>query len=179
MIQTLTPVLLLITSVFMYVSLIKPWFQETESVLAETAEYEVAAQNYARYAETLIAKKVIISSLTPRQQDRLAQILPPNINDVSTLVDLEAMAKEENMLFGNIGVLVNDRTSTENPDGLGLRELDINFEVIGTYEQFKSFLKKIESSLSLYEVVDVSFQGMTPDTVFIQFAVTLRTYALK
>ena len=179
MIQTLTPLLLIVTSVFMYVSLIKPWYEETKLILNEVGEYNLASTNYVKYVETLNLKKAQISSLTPRQQDRLDQLLPSKGNDVDILVDLESISEKENMLFGNISVIENDRSIDQSVQSLGLVELDISFEVIGTYAQFKSLLTKLESSLSLFEITSVSFDGTSKANDLMQFAITVRTYSVK
>src|SRR3989344_5405340 len=54
---------------------------------------------------------------------------------------------------------------------------DISFDVIGSYEQFRSFLRQLESSLVMLEIVDLKF---TSGEGFLQqYSFTLRHHALN
>jgi len=55
--------------------------------------------------------------------------------------------------------------------------LDISFSVVGTYNDFRMFLRDIERSLVLMEVTKITFTESEGDAV--PFAVTVRLYSLN
>jgi hypothetical protein len=186
MMRTLTPVLSLLIAVLLFFFFTQPAFTEVSALQAEIDEYQDAAESYVEFSKILEEKLNVKQNRAAIESERLDRLVPDAIDDTRLLVDLEAMAESHNMLFGNIAVEGGDAellSSKETEGGefveTGSGELsatDISFDVIGTYEQFKDFLRDIEQSLTVLEVVGITFSATDGD--FQQFSVTVRTYAL-
>ncbi len=101
------------------------------------------------------------------------------------LTDLSELSKKHTMLFGNVSIEESEEkgsnsTQNENTEVTGydsFSHTDIEFSLIGTYDQFKAFLADIETSLVMLEVQSINFS--TGEGLFQQYTVTVRLYALS
>ncbi len=182
--RTLTPILSLVIALILFVFFVRPQYAEVITIQSEIDEYQKAIAQYAEFTNKLEAKIAAKEGRSALQNEQLDQLVPNEIDDAQALVDIEALAQRYNLLFGNTSVETGDTELKRKSDpatmseegGDELRTADISFGVIGTYDQFKSFLADLEKSLSLYEVTQISFN--TGESSFQQFEVTVRVYAL-
>ena len=182
--RTLTPVLSIIIAILLFVFFVNPKYKEIIAVQAEIADYKDAISKYNTFVNELDAKITKKSSRPAIENERLDRFVPEVINDAQLLVDIESLARRQSLLFGNVevesgdvNIMRNNASSEEVIEKSDeLKTVDINFEVIGTYEQFKSFLLDLEKSMTLFEVVKISLDAT--DLPFQQFEVTIRAYSL-
>lgn len=185
MFRTLTPIVAILMAVVVYFYYIQPTMDEIQDIEGETDEYVEAVRNAEQFntrLQTLVQKK---NSFSAFEIERLNALVPDTVDEVKLLVDLKEVARAHGMLFGNISVSENEDTggSGEISEGSTLdfeRDFvysDIQFGLIGTYEQFRGALAEIERSLVLLEVVNISFSASEGDLQ--QYKITARAYALK
>lgn len=180
--RTLTPFLSIIIAVLLFMFVVQPQYIEVVALQQEAEEYKSATERYQNFTKQLDEKLAKKSSRSALENERLDTLVLDEIDNVQLLVDLETMAKRQNLLFGNIGVEEGDEalrkvTDSTTATGEELITSDISFEVVGTYEQFKEFLREIEGSLTLFEVVKIELNS-PEESMFQQFALTVRVYAL-
>ena len=149
----------------------------------DVTEYQNATAEYHHFMSLLdekLAQKTNRASAA-LDNERLDSFVPDSIDTTKLLVDLEGISNTHHMLFGNVAVDEGDAQVGASNTGVSLgSELataDISFEVVGSYEQFKNFIRDIEHSLTLFEITKISFTSRE-DGVFGQYAVTVRAYAL-
>ncbi len=184
MFRTLIPVLSIIIAVLLFIFFVQPQYKEITALQAEIGAYENAATQYGAFNAKLQSLLSTKNSRTLSDNERLDLISAKKIDTTQLLVDIEALAEKQNMLFGNVSTeggeaelaTANSAVPEEGGVGAQLVTADVTFDVIGTYEQFKNFLQDIESSVVLMEVVNITFSAT--ETSFQQFSVTVRTYAL-
>lgn len=180
--RTLTPILSLLIAVFLYTLFTQPMYDQVVALEQEVAEYKRATEQYQVFSAELQEKISIKENRSAYDSERLDMLVPEEVNDVRLLVDLEAMAESQNLLFGNIAIDSGDTELSGQSSNEAkvqaqdeLRTTDITFEVVGTYEQFKNLLRNIENSLQLLEVTNVGFA--VTEGLFQQFTITVRAYA--
>lgn len=180
--RTLSPILSIVVAVVLSVFFIKPTYDETLALQKDTELYDEAKTKYDNFKvdlQTEIDNKA--SHLA--DEEKLSALVPESIDETQLLVDLKSIAKDNGLLFGNISVSEGDsgtpETLDENGNPIGddaLIAMDFAFEVIGSYSQTKEFIKDLERSQTLFEIISISFDS-SKNTFFQQFAFTLRTYA--
>lgn len=182
--RTLTPVLSLVIAVSLFFFFISPQFTSVQELQKKIEEYKTATDKYKEFSATLEEKLSVKNSRSPLQTERLDALVPTMVDETQIIVDLEQMAKNQHMLFGNITTSLDKATAVPKKDEKStvvknseLEKAEISFAVIGTYDQFKNFLNELESSLTLFEVTKLLVSAQPGD--FQQFSVTVRTYALK
>lgn len=182
MFKTLTPTLAILAALIIFFLFIQPQYAELKVIQQETAEYEKATADYATFRQKLEAFEARRNGVSVVERDRLDAFVPRELDTTQALVDLETLARQNSMLFGNIDIIEPSaaRAAQDVSDGAGApmlpEHVDISFGVIGTYSQFKSFLSGLEENLTLFEVT--SIVATVGEGQFMQFTVTVRTYAL-
>lgn len=182
MFKTLTPTLAILAALIIFFLFIQPQYAELKVIQQETADYEKATADYATFRQKLEAFEARRNGVSVVERDRLDAFVPKELNTTQALVDLETLARQNSMLFGNIDIIESSkaRTTQDTSGEAGTpappEYVDISFGVIGTYSQFKDFLVGLEQNLTLFEVTNVV--AAVGEGQFMQFTVTIRTYAL-
>ncbi|MDP2638855.1 MAG: type 4a pilus biogenesis protein PilO [Candidatus Azambacteria bacterium] len=84
------------------------------------------------------------------------QAIPVGENIPDLLIMLEALASENGL------ILVNVDFKTKEPGSPGIKILTMEVQVTGSYSAFQNYLKAAEKSLRLFDVMKVSFNGISP-----------------
>lgn len=187
MLKTLTPILSIILAAAIFFFFARPLFAEIESVQSETNEYREAvekATEFNNFLQSLITKQ---NSFSTTKLNRLETLVPEEIDEVRALVDLEALAQRNNMFFGNVEVAKTEEKDTREDDEStkgsasvsrsDFKTIDVTFGTIGTYEQFREFLKELETSLVRMEVMGIDFSTTEGDLNL--YKLKIRLYALN
>ncbi len=170
MIRTITPIFSIIIALVVFFFYAKPMFAEIKLIQGEAEQYEEAAGKAVELNQTLASLINKKRSYSADDLERLDALVPTTLDEVKVLTDLSEIAKSHNMLFGNIKVAnaeVADSTLVTEGDGASTQSLSYNdftnttidFSLIGTYDQFKSFLADVEKSLVLLEVTNINFES--------------------
>lgn len=182
---TLTPLLSIVVAVLLFFFYAQPEYDKILVIKENINKHEEAVLRYTEFnneVRTLLAKRDAISM---SDKERLELLIPTQIDTTRLLVDLEKIAKDSGVLYGNIkaeeeknakALTDEDIYNSKNIDSTSLVSSDISFSIIGNYEQFKSFLAKLESSLPLFEVTEISLTAGTE--TFQQFDVSIRAFAI-
>ncbi len=183
MIRTITPILSILAALLIFFFFTKPEFAEVKRVRMEADRYQSAIETAELRNKELEAKITEKQGHPAVDIERLNTLVPSEIDEVKILADLSELARKHNVLFGNVSVMNNDmKPQSAVADGSqkgNFRDLiatDLQFGLIGTYDQFKAFLADIESSLMLHEITNISFQAT--EGILEQYGVTVRVYAL-
>ena len=185
--RSLTPIFSILIAILLYFFLIDPMYADIKDIRSETATFRKATTDYDNFSQQLNLLLDVKSGQNPLTIERLNQFVPENIDSAHIIADLEFMAKDNNMLFGNISTESSDinfksrssnsqGTNSKTPVSAELQTADVSFELIGTYDQLQNFLVELESSLTLMEVIGLDFTAS--DGLFEQFSLTIRSYAL-
>jgi hypothetical protein len=183
MIRLMSPLFAIVLSLVIFLFFTRSMFADVKEMRVETAKYQDALDKAEMINEELQNKIAVKRGYSSVELERLNAIVPTDLNEVRALADLSARARVHRLLFGNV-VLTEGNSSSgyfEDVDGAGLKYedlqyRDIEFSIIGTYDQFKAFLNDLEQSLSFYEVVKVHTTG--GDGQLQQFTVVVRIFAL-
>ncbi len=180
MIRTLTPFLSIIIAVLLALFFVQPQYEKVLGLQKTINEYKDAKEQYEEFAYNLEKKLKVKADRPLTERERLEVLVSDEMDDTHMLVDLEKIVKGQGMLFGNVSIVNSDSVVTQKEDEEESNELDtidITFEVIGTYTQFKDLLQEIERSLFLYEVTSIAFTA-SEESQFHQYALTVRGFVL-
>lgn len=189
MIRATTPIFSIVIAILIFFFVIQPKFDEIKLLRTETDEYNAATAQYAAFnakVQELILKR---DSVKISDRDRLDLLIPEKINDTRLLVDVEAIAKKNNVFLVGVETsndnidpssltAANSEGQTENEieSSNDLLTSEITFTLIGEYFDFKNFLRDIETSITLMHITKIHVAGNSEK--FKLFNVTVRTYAL-
>ena len=189
MLRTVTPIVSILLAILLFLFFIQPQYEVAKGLRKDRDDYRDAAKQYAVFDQKLQVKIKQKSDFNMSDKERLEEFMPSELDSSVLLVKLEHLAKQHNMLFGNIKAdddagkellgraKQTDGKTEEAAHNEELVSLDINFSVIGTYAQFKDFLADIEGSLTLFEIIDIKL-AEGGETQFQQYSLTVRSFAL-
>ena len=195
MIRTLIPIFAILVAIALFLTYIQPTFGEIGEVQEEAFQYKDAIDK----AEQL---RLLVQELTAERNnipladlERLEGLLPDSIDEISLLIDLDALATVHSMSLGSIQIQsegdgdggvgdIHDRfNETVSDENVSLdtpyRSLDISFTISGTYEEFRAFLADLERSLVLNEVINLQFGDSEEESDTQVYGMTIRFYALN
>lgn len=183
MFRILGPILSILIAFAAFFFFVKPIYTEVQAVQAETKAYEEASAKATEFNTLLTSLLQKKNSFNALELDRLETLVPGEIDGVKALVDLERLAGSQGLIFNHVAIDLlggegeddSDEEVVVTEDGLGT--LDISFNVVGTYADFKSFLESLEKSLVLMDVTEIAFQ--TAEGELTNYTVTVRLYALS
>lgn len=164
---------------------VRPIFADITRIGEESREYrEVVGKitDLNNHLGELIEQKESFGSY---ELERIDALVPPRFDELRALVDLQAIAEREGLVFRATEVALG-RTleGVEGEQGSeeivevaeGLQGNDITFHVLGTYEQFKAFVRELEQSLVRKEIVKITFTQEAGELT--DYEVTIRLFAL-
>jgi hypothetical protein len=185
MIRTITPIFSIIIALVVFFFYSKPILTEMKVTQGQTAQFVEAASKAEELNRELSTKLNQKRNYSPENLERLDVLVPREINEVKILTDLNEMARSRNMLFGNVNVEGGDEAGSSDAEGMAapqtisyedIGNTEITFSLIGTYDQFKSFLADLEQSLVMLEVTNITFNVGEGDLQ--QYELAVRLFAL-
>jgi Tfp pilus assembly protein PilO len=187
--RILVPLALLISSVGLYFSYISPTYtnlglhREIEKRLVK-AEQDFKTFELKR--EELAGQ---YSAMKRVDLDRLDRILPDGVDAVQTIIDIDNLARVNNLRIDSFTLPKQDDTSFSRGDPNTPTEEYTSSEFIlaftGAYQDLKNFLTGIESSLMLIDVTEltvnatVSESSKTDTNGGYEYQIAFRTYKLQ
>jgi Tfp pilus assembly protein PilO len=179
--------------------------QDYTDALGRTREIELARSN-------LLQK---LNNLSENDKEKIAKILPDHIDAVRLIIDIENIAAKYGMSLSKIVLTASGDVSKKQtavsseggadfgtlavgPDSSAYGSVKLGFSVVGTYDDFISFLKEMENSLRIVDITSLAFNtgraassgttvsGQSPASLALldasgmySYSVTIRTYYLK
>ncbi len=119
----------------------------------------------------------LISQYNERSSDiaSLNKAVPSGQNVPELLVNLEALASESGLIFESVNFKPKDLKAK------GIKTLIAEIKVKGSYPAFLSYLRALEKSLRIFDVINVSFSGISPGQIgakidSLEFNLIVNTY---
>lgn len=176
-----TSLVLLLLSIGLFYTFTSPQYQKMKAQKAVAGEYNNVIDNVEKIAETRDKLLLSYESIPKAQIDRIAKVLPNNIDTVRLAVDLDSIASRYGISIKNVQVEnnVNDGVNLlVLPEyGVPYEKVTISFTFISNYDSFMKFLGDLERSLRIMDVKSTSFRATESGLYEYRLAVT--TYWLK
>lgn len=173
---------------FMYT---KPTYDAVQGVKAEVAQFDAALDKARELQELKRQLLARFNTFSTEQLNRLSHLLPDHVDNVRLVLDLDSIASRYGMAIQNVVIDRPDAGKTETVIGALTNQgnlyesLTMQFSLRGTYGSFTMFLRDLESSLRLVDMVALTIQQEAPEEgvaraePVYRFNMTVRTYWLK
>jgi len=192
--RLIIPIIIVVASFGLFVSYTNPMFKSLKSLRASFAAYDEALSNSKKLLDIRNELTDKYNSLLPEDRRKLETLLPDNIDNIRFILDIEEIARPYGMRPRDVDFDPNteENTKKQTPQTTSGQiaaqtksygEFELNFSVIGTYQEFLGFVGDLEKNLRLVDVISVSFSSventLTPLSNEYKFNVTVKTYWLK
>ena len=179
MIRLVTPIILVVIAIGLFFGYIDPTYIQIRELRAKDKTYNEAlnqSKELQKVRDSLLSRYNTFS-----QQDlvRLKKLLPDHVDNVRLILDIDSIASKYNMRTRNVTI---SKAGTESAGVVGSNQSNVDsvvlsFSVAATYDNFIKFMKDLESSLRIVDLVGLSF-STTKGEAF-NFNVSIKTYWLK
>jgi Tfp pilus assembly protein PilO len=153
-------------------------YRKVEALKAEKVELDKAADKMRELNEVrdgILQKRAAISR---DDIEHLEKALPDNVDNVKLVNDLNGIADEYGMTVRKAEVIFETDTSGDIVvEGKKYGTVSVAFTVTGSYQTFLNFLNKLEHSLRIVDVTDISFSAGDEDVN--EYRIELKTYWLN
>ena len=194
-------IVLIIISVVIIVTYIKPAFSDMKATQDETAQYQKVldtAQSYNSELQRLLSQA---NSFSTSEIRALERYLPDTVDPILVMRDIDIIVRNNGMnldsvtsedsvtsIGGSEAVGSNEEDFFDDIDSSGSGQVSaqrgpdlfsqqFTLGVSGTYEQFKTLLQDFERNAYPLEVADLSFSAAEENDF--KFGLTLETYAFS
>lgn len=180
----ITPIFLIIASVGIFYGYINPNYRgenvpmNIEKLMQERKKYAEAlnnSNNFISIRNDLVEKMNVMPA---NDLERLKKLLPDHIDNARLIIDIDGIASRYGLNIRNIDI--GDNIGSQDvlgPDNNPYGTLIFKFNIIAPYDKFKSFIKDLEESLRVIDVVGISFDSM--EAGYYDYKVTIKTYWIK
>jgi Tfp pilus assembly protein PilO len=194
MIKTILSILFVLGSLgalFMYAM---PTYQAMDISKRDIASIDRALSQTKQMQDMSRALQSRYNSIGAEELKRLEHLLPDHVDNVRLVLDLDSIAARYGMTMQNVQVGKGESAEDQKnarPQGViigkkqsSYESMSLQFVSEGTYRNFTSLVKDVESSLRIVDLVALqilpssSVASQKGEPVY-RFTITLRTYWLK
>jgi hypothetical protein len=184
----IVPLFLIIASVGIFYGYTDPNYRgengstpNVVKLMNERKQYLEALSKSDEFIKETNRLTLINNSLSYTDLDRLKKILPDHIDNVRLIIDIDNIASRHGLHIKGIKI-DNDAGSapsdaTLGPDNKPYGSIMFSFNITAPYDRFRSFIKDLEESLRIADIVGVSFTAT--DSGDYDYGVKLKTYWIK
>jgi|SRR3989338_5984584 len=168
----------------------QPTYDTVQALSVQIDQYNQALDKAAQLQElkqTLLSR---YNSFDPADIERLQKALPDHVDNVRLVLDLDSLAGQHGMALQN--VVINNPASERGDTtvigtiGAGQQKFDsltLQFSTHASYQDFMSFMRDLEDSLRIVDLVSLTLQrdaGQAGESgLTYRYDIALRTYWLK
>jgi hypothetical protein len=196
MVKFLSALLLIGIAVFIFYQFTSPVMTDISGLWAQKAKLNDALENAKKLRAVQETLLTTYGNFAPADLDRLAKLVPDNIDNIKLIIDLNNISRQYNMTVRNTKIKLEEEpkavvvrravgaaaAATPAPAANNLpankkATVFVDFSVSGPYASFKSFLDDIVRSLRLVDVASVNFAAN--DKGSYDYNLQIKTYWLK
>ena len=187
MTRFLIPLLLICASVALFIVFVNPTYTEVGELRQQQQAYDEALVNSRKLLEKRNQLSEVYNSFSTEDRDRLMKLMPDNVDNIRLIIDIQRVAAKYGMIPRDIKFDAVTRsaanTTSVTPDQVNQAKrdygsFDLEFALIGTYENFVAFVRDLEKSLRIVDISSVTF-GVEEGKTALHFTIKTKTYWLK
>jgi Tfp pilus assembly protein PilO len=180
--------LLFVAAIGLFSVYVSPTYDEIKTLRAEKAQYDEAltdSQKIQDVRDDLLAK---YNSFAPNDIKRLEKLLPNHVDSIRLIIEIDGLASRYNMTLKNVQVTIPtvssslyDPSQVVPAQSPSYGTAQGSFEVSGTYETYRNFIKDLEYSLRVVDVTGVAFTAEKDEKAGLNkynFKTSMQTYWL-
>jgi Tfp pilus assembly protein PilO len=178
----ITPLILLIASVGVFIGFINPQYKEVQSIRAESERYKTALDKYNELTNIRDELNKKRNKMGAAELTKLEKLLPDNVDTVRLVMDINGIADKYGIVIRSIEISKNEQKEQTpgkaiGPDKNKYGTVGLSFNFSAPYPAFLAFLNDLEQSLRIIDVNTISLK--TPKENVFDYSINAKTYWLK
>jgi len=182
--KSTTPFIFILVAIGLYYTVISPHYAKVKELQSEAGQYSEVLDNVDELSQKRDELLMKYNQIPKAEISRIEKALPDNIDSVRLALDFDSIAAKYGISLKSIKT--GDKTQQQPDMGSGIiaaaptnvyESAPVMITFVSSYENFRKFMKDIESSLRIIDVKAVNFTST--DTKLYEFTVTFETFWLK
>ena len=176
------PVILIGISIAVFFVFTSPIYTDVGLANAQVASFDDALNNSKALEDARDVLTQKYNSINPDNLVKLQKFLPDNIDNIRLILEIEQIAVPYGMVLknikynattsetggtgaslGTVGVVQGGETAQLANNNKDYGIWDLEFSVAGSYDNFLSFLKDLESNLRIVDISSIQFSSGAAD----------------
>ena len=195
--KRLVLLLFFLVSIGLFVVIVDPVYKENKVLLEERGKLDEALAKARELEQAYKDLEERASSISVEDYERLQRFLPDRVDNVRLILDIDQIARRYGLTITGLSFQKKEEQPRPSPQAaqrsafaqpvveengviatkdVQLQSLRFQFTVSSSYVQFLSFLRDLEKSLRLVDIVGIQFEA--PEEDFYDFKVEIATYWL-
>ena len=175
--NSIFPILLLFAAVGLFFSFTDPKYQDIKKIKAQVAAYDDALNNSKELLKTRDSLLNVYNNISREDLKRLELLLPDNVDNIRLVLDIDTVASRYGIVIKNLKFNSSPSSDSFDPKAEKIKSLDLSFSVDSDYGTFLAFIRDLEDSLRIIDLVEIKFSAKeTSSNIEPTQNVTIRTY---
>lgn len=167
--------ILFIASIAVVVFWDRSLWEEIQALKEEKAAFESTIARVAELREIRDGLIQTYNSIPIQDIRRIKKMLPEKTNVGALSAELSNLTNESGLLLKNIGISFSaDQDGSVSPDSEFYEGITLSLSISGPYNRFRNFLQKLEKSLRLIDITNISFSAGEKDSY--DYSLTAKSY---
>ena len=170
MFRFLIPTILLGLTVTVFMTLTSPLYSDIQALRETSASYDQALTNSKDLEKERDKLTQVYNSIEPENLNKLQKLLPDNVDNIRLILEIEKIAAPYGMVLRDVKYDTDKTSATEasapiqggDTTQIAHKEYGVwslGFSTNGTYNNFMSFIKDLESNLRIVDISSISFSS--------------------
>lgn len=176
--KSLLAIILIAVSVGLFFLKINPNYSEIKILKAQSAQYDEALKVAEELKKIRVELASKLSSFTPEELTKLEHFMPEQLDTVRIILDVDGIAASHGIKLK--GINVNDGGKVASTGGSQAQTpyntTALSFTFSTSYGNAQTFIKDLEQSLRLADIVSVTVKPPAEKSSGYDFGLTLNTY---
>ncbi len=164
------PTILIGTSIAGFFFVVKPTLSEITAQKEQIASYNEALNNSKSLESVRDELTKQYDEISKDDLAKLHKLLPDNVDNVRLIIEIGEVAKPYGMVLKNVSYDASNKAAPADPNAAKKDEpvsnssygvWNLGFTTQGSYADFLSFLKDLESNLRIVDISSISFSPST------------------
>lgn len=171
---------------------VRPTYDTVQDKRTNVAHYDEALNKTREIQELKSSLLSRYNLFAGTNLERLQKMLPDHVDNVRLVLDMDGIASKYGIRIQNVAIQEANKNGAEasatvlnagNSQGRLYQSLNLNFDVVSTYDEFVLLLRDLESSLRVVDLTSLSVRPRSSSQTeggqpVYTFEVSLRTYWL-
>lgn len=167
--------LLIVSAGGLFYVYVSPTYEEIKALRVEKAEYDDAladSQKVQEKRDELLER--YNTDFSPNDLESLEKLLPSRVDNIRLIIEIDGIAAKYGMVLKNVQVSASAADTSGSADfpnqampgaeAPSYGTAQFSFEVSGSYETYRSFIKDLEYSLRIIDLREISFAAEKNDS---------------
>ena len=184
--RIILPVIFVALAVASFFMLTKPIYGKISELKNQNLSYNSALGNSKALEGERDKLTQKYNSISQENLDRLAKLLPENVDNIRLILEIEKIASPYSMVLKDVKYDAEKSAATgatkENAPKKEYGVWNLQFSTFGTYPNFVNFVKDLEKNLRLVDITGIQFssgEGTSALPDIYKYTFNIRTYWLK